>query len=387
MCLVGEEKEDIIMGRLRGLIKKEFIHFYRDPVAMALIVYHFTACIILCGYCWIAEITCLHTVVYDMNRTAISRELVERFLSTEYFDLESSVTSMEEVGKRLDSGKARIALIIPPEFTRRLGEGRPASIQFIADGSDANQAGQAIGFAKRIVATYNQKIILERLNSQGMVASHLPGIDGRLRTVFNQGMEGVYYVVIFHIVVAGLIGGLILSSTALVREKERGTIDQLMVTPTRSWEILAAKTLAPMIVALIATVFSFLVVWWFHVPCRGNPLTFFAFMWLFLIGSTGLGICVGAICRNMVQAILLSVVVWFAGICPSGIITPLQNLKPFLQKIAQVIPTTHFHIAANGIFQKGLGFAVLWSEAVKLVGIGSAFMAIGCFLAWRQFRQ
>jgi ABC-2 type transport system permease protein len=377
----------MVMGRLRGLIKKEFIHFYRDPVAMSLIVYHFTACVILCAYCLVPDAKHLSTVVYDMNRTATSRDLVERFLSTEYFNFNSSVVSMEEVKEKLDSGEARVALIIPPEFTRRLGEGSPASIQFIADGSDANQAGQAVGFAKRILATYNQEIILKNLSSQGMVVSRLPGIDGRFRTLFNQEMEGVYYVVIYHIVVAGLIGGLILSSTALVREKERGTIDQLMVTPTRSWEILVAKTVAPMIIALVATVFSFLIVWWFDMPCRGNPLTFFAYMGFFLIGITGIGICVGTICRNMLQAILLSFMVWFALIFPAGIVTPVENMKPFLQKIAQGIPTTHFNIAANGIIQKGLGFAVLWPEAVKLLGIGAVFMMLGCFLAWRQFRQ
>ena len=374
------------MGRLRGLIKKEFIHFYRDPVAMSLIIYHFTACVILCGYCFVADAKHLQTVVYDMNRTATSRDLVERFLSTEYFDLDSYVVSMEEVEEKLDSGRARVALVIPPDFTRRLGEGRVASLQFIADGSDANQAGQTIGFAKRILATYNQEIILKKLSSQGMVVSRLPGIDSRLRTLFNQEMEGVYYVVIYHIVIAGLIGGLVLSSTALVREKERGTIDQLMVTPTRSWEILVAKTVAPLIIGLVATVFSFLVVWWFDMPCRGNPLTFFAYMGFFLIGMTGIGICIGTICRNMLQAILLSFVVWFALIFPAGI-TPVTNMKPFLQKIAQGVPTTHFNIAANGIMQKGLGFAVLWPEAVKVVAIGSVFMILGCFLAWRQFRQ
>ena len=120
----------MIMGRLRGLIKKEFIHFYRDPVAMSLIVYHFTACVILCGYCFLPDAKHLNTVVYDMNRTATSRDLVERFLSTEYFDLDSSAASMEEVKEKLDSGRARVALVIPPDFTRRF-RGRKSSFPTI----------------------------------------------------------------------------------------------------------------------------------------------------------------------------------------------------------------------------------------------------------------
>jgi len=342
---------------------------------------------VLCGYCWIVDAKHLNTVVYDMNRTAISRDLIQRFVSTEYFDLAFYANSMADVKHRLDSGKAMVGLIIPPEFTRSLAEGSSAPVQFIADGSDANQAGQAVGFAKRIIATYNEEVILEELDKQGIVVSHLPGIDNRLRTLFNQEMEGVFYVVIYHIVVAGLIGGLVLSSTAFVREKERGTIDQLMVTPIRSWELLIAKTIVPLIIGLIATVFSFLVVWWFGVPCRGNPITFFAFMAFFLMGTTGIGICIGVICKNMLQAILLSFAVWFGGIFLAGIVTPVENYSAPLQKIAELIPTTHFNIAASGIFQKAIGFSVLWPEAVKLVGTGLGLLGIGCFFAWRQFRQ
>lgn len=361
------------MGRLWGLVKKEYIHFYRDPVAMGLILYFFTACIILCGYCFLFDAENLHTVIYDMNRTLTSRDIIQRFLSTEYFDLDCFATSMADVKKRLDSGKARVALVIPPEFTRNLAEGRPASLQFICDGGDANQAGQGVGFAKRIIGDLNQKIIVERLNSQGIAVSHIPAIDGRVRTLYNQELKSVYYVVIYHIVIAGLVGGLILSSTAVVREKERGTIDQILVTPTRSWELLIAKTVAPLTIGLIATVFSFLTVFWFEVPCRGNPLTFFAFMVFFLISTTGIGILIGSICQNMLQAILLSVATVFPMLFLGGVMTPLENLPPVLQKIAQFQPMSHFMIAANGIFQKGNGFSVLWPEALKLLIMGGAF--------------
>ena len=353
---------------------------------MCLIIYHFTACVFLCAYCIIFDAKHLQTVVYDMNNTATSRDLIQGFLSTEYFDLDSYAVSMAEVKKRLDSGKVKVALIIPPEFTRNLADGRPAPIQFLSDGSDTNQAGQAVGFAKRIIGTYNRKIIFERLNMQGIMISDIPRIHDELRILFNQEMEGIYYVVIYHIVAAGLIGGLILSSNALIREKERGTIDQLLVTPIRTWEFVVAKTIVPILVGLIATVFSFLVVVWFDVPCRGNPLVFFAYMGFFLLAMAGIGVCIGAICQNMLQAILLCFVVFFGIVFVSGILSPLSNMSPFLQKIAQFLPPTHFNIAANAIFQKGVGFSILWPEAVKLVGIGLGFLSIGCYFNWRQFR-
>ena len=375
------------MGRLVGLIKKEFIHCYRDPVAMLLLLYFFTVCIVMCGYCFVFDAHHLRTVIYDMDRTAISRDFIQGFLSTEYFELDSYATAMADVRKRLNSGKARVAVIIPPDFSRNIAEGSSAPVQFISDCSDANLAGQGVGFAKRITSTYNQKIILARLNSQGTAISLLPGINNQLRTFFNQAMVGVYYVVIYHIVVAGLIGGLVLSSTALVREKERGTIDQLLVTPIHSWELLIAKTIAPLTIGLIATVFSFLVVFWFDVPCKGNPFTFFVFMGFFLLGITGIGIIIGCVCKNMLQAILLSFAIWFPGVTVTGIISPLENMLPFMQKIAYIMPTTHFNVVANGIFLKGNGFSILWPQALILIGIGIGSLTFGCFLAWRQWRQ
>ncbi len=375
------------MGRIWGLIKKEYIHFYRDPIAMCLILYFFTVCIFLCGYCALSDAKHLRTVVFDMNRTLTSRDIIERFLSTEYFDLDSYAASLADVKSRLDSGKAKVALVIPPEFTRDLAKGRPAHLQFIGDGSDANQAGQGGGFAKRIIGELNRQIILERLHRRGMAVSQIPGIDVQIRALYNQELKSVYSVVIWHIATAGLIGGVILCSTAMVREKERGTIDQILVTPTRSWELLIAKTVAPFTIGLLATVFSFLVVYWFHVPMRGNPLTFFAFMGFFVLGAAGIGIMIGSVCNNTLQAILLSVGSIFPCEFVGGAMTPLENLPPLLQKMGQCLPFTHFMIAANGIFQKGNGFAILWPEALKLLGMGVGFMLVGCIIARRQWKQ
>ena len=263
----------------------------------------------------------------------------------------------------------------------------PVTIQCICDASDANQAGQGIGYAKRILADYNKNILINRLNKQGIVVKKLPGIDSRLRTFFSQEMDSIYFVVILHIVVAGLIGGLVLSSTAIVREKERGTIDQLLVTPVSAFEFVLAKTIAPLSIGLIATVFSFLVAVWFGVPCRGNVFTFFAYMAFFLIGNIGIGILVGSICANMLQAILLSYVIWFPGVALTGLLLPVENMIPFCQILGQAMPTTHFMVAANGIFQKSAGFAVLWPEALILNGTGIALFLAGYYIMRRQWKN
>ncbi|MDY6972274.1 MAG: ABC transporter permease [Thermodesulfobacteriota bacterium] len=375
------------MMRLLGLIKKEFIHFYRDPVSMVLILYHFTACIILCGYCIVFEVGHLPVVVYDMNRTKTSRDLIQRFLSTEYFDLDSYATSTANIQRRLDSGRARSAVIIPPQFSRQLNEGRKAQIQYICEATDANQAGQGIGFAKRIIGDYNKTLLLEKLNRDGSVISALPGIDCQVRTLYNQEMDEIYFIVLIHIVVAGLIGGLILSSTAFVREKERGTIDQLLVTPVKTWEFITAKITAPFTISMIATVFSFLIVCWFDVPCKGSIITFFVFMGLFLLSTVGTGILIGSVSSNMLQAIMLSFAVWFPGIAMTGMLTPFENMSPFCQKMGLCMPATHFTLAANSIFQKSLGFAVLWPQAVILIGTGILMLLLGGYVTSRRLRQ
>ena len=375
------------MQRLLGLVKKEFIHFYRDPVSMCLILYHFTACIVLCGYCFVFECYHLPMIICDSNKTKFSRELITKFIATEYFDLYSYTDNYDEIKKVIDNGSAKTALIIPPDFSRRLMADESVSIQYICDASDANLAGQGIGYAKRIVADYNTNILIKRLNKQGMTITEMPGVDTRLRTFFSQEMDSIYFVVILHIVVAGLIGGLVLSSTAIVREKERGTIDQLLVTPVNAFEFVLAKTIAPLSIGLIATVFSFLVAVWFGVPCRGNVFTFFAYMAFFLIGNIGIGILVGSICANMLQAILLSYVIWFPGVALTGLLLPVENMIPFCQMIGNAMPTKHFMVAANGIFQKSAGFAVLWPEALILNGTGIALFLAGYYIMRRQWKN
>ena len=377
----------ININRVSGLIKKEFIQFLGDKVVVGLMFYHFVVCIILCGYSFLFLSENIKFVVYDMNHTERSRELIDRFQHTEAFTLYGHVTSMGEVNRLFNSGRTRAALIIPAEFSRDLAKGRRADVQFIVDASDVNQAGQSVGYASKIVAAFNRDVTLTRLNREGTPATSLPGVSDAVRPIYNQGLREINFVVISHILVAGVIGGLMLASTAIVREKERGTIDQLLVTPTRSIELLLAKMLAPLMICLIATVFSFLVVAWFHVKLRGSILVFFIFMALFLTSQIGIGALIGCLCNNSLQAILLSFVAWFPSLFLCGLATPVENMPPFMQAIGNVIPTTPFMDAANAIFAKGQGFFDLWREALKLILAGGILLSLSARVMWKQWKQ
>ncbi len=367
-----------------SLVKKEFIHFFRDPIVAGLILYHFTVCIVLCGYSFMLESHHLKVTVYDMSQSSTSRDFIGRFFATEHFDVDRYVENMGQVRARINSGDAQAALIIPAGFSRNIVDGKGGDVQYIADGSDANMAGQGVGNAAAIIETINRELTLESLKRQGQPLDTLPGISNQIRPLYNQGMREVYFVVISHILIAGIIGGLILSSTAIVREKEFGTIDQLLVTPITTFELLLAKSVAPLMICMVATAFSFLVVFLFKVPLKGNIFVFFTFTALFLSSMIGLGVFIGSICNNMLQTILLSFLIWFPFSFLSGAATPVENMLPAIQAIAGVIPATHYMIAANAIFQKGLGFSELWPQALNLFISAILLFSLGAGITWWQ---
>ncbi len=376
------------MYQFINLVKKEFIHFVRDPIVAGLICYHFTVCIVLCGYSFLLEAQHFKVTVYDMNRSSVSREFTDQFFANEYFDLDIRANNMSQVKARIDKGEAQAALIIPASFSRNILDGLGGDVQYIADGSDANLAGQGVGYASAIIKDINQKLSLEGLGHHGQKIDSLPGIYNQVRPLYNQGIHEVYHVVISHILVAGIIGGLILSSTAVVREKQLGTIDQLLVTPLSTFKLLLAKSVAPLLICLFATSFSFLVVYWFGVPFKGSILAFFTFSVLFQSSMVGIGILIGTICNNMLQTILLSFLVWFPFAFLSGVITPVENLIPAIRAISDVFPATHFMDASNAIFQKeDVGFIDLWPQFANLVLTAVLLFSIGAGLTWKRWRQ
>ena len=374
------------MNPFFSLVKKEFIHFFRDPIVAGLILYHFTACIILCGYSFILDSHHLKVAVYDMSRSEISRELTSRFFATEYFDLSQYVEDMDELTTLINSGEVQAALIFPEDFSRNIEGGKGGALQYIADGSNANMAGQGLGYASQILGNINRDLMLSEARRQGYLIDELPEVSNKIRFLYNQGVREVYFIVISHILVAGIIGGLMLSSTAVVREKELGTIDQLLVAPISIVELLLAKSIAPLIICMVATMFSFLVVFMFDVPLKGNVFTFLGFAALFISSMIGIGILLGSICNNMLQTILLSFLIWFPSSFLSGVITPIDNMLPAIKAIANALPATHFMTASNGIFQKGLGFSDLIPEAIILSTSAIVLFSIGASITWWKLR-
>ena len=344
---------------------------------LALIFYYYTVCIILCGYAWNFDVKHLKTVIYDMNRTRLSREIVYRFISTEYFDFEGYVNSIRDLERYISSGKATVGIVIPPDFSEYLQKGREAKLQIIVDSTNANQGNIAIGHAYRIVSAFSKDIALKKINIP------FPEIDNKIRVFYDPDLKSVYFVVIGHIVIAAFIGSLILPSTGVVREKERGTIEQLVVTPIRYWEIIAAKAIAPTVVGLVALIPSLFISFWFEVPFNGNLLLFFFFSLLLLYGMLGLGIFVGSICSNMLQTVLLCFLIIFPGVILGGTIVPFESMPRLFRVLSYLFPLRYYMIAAMGIFLKDLGLKVLWKEALSLFIFGTLLF----YLSVKKFKK
>ncbi|MEW6681489.1 MAG: ABC transporter permease [Nitrospirota bacterium] len=359
-------------GRLAAVMRKELIQFLRDRLMLFLIVYLYTVEILMCTYALSFDVRHLPTVVADFDRSAASRLLAERFRSSGYFDVNHQTTRDVEIAGLLNRGKALAALVIPPEFSRRLAAGTPVSVQLLLDGSNANTASVAQGYAQRIVQAY----ALERFQASVPEPPVLP-VEHRPRIWYNSELKYAYFMVLSMIALAGMMVGVITTAAGIVREKESGTIEQMLVTPVRPAELLVAKMLPMLLVGLLALVPSLLIAAWVGVPMRGSLALFFLFSAVFLVSSMGIGILVATFADTLQQALLMSFFALFPVLFLSGTLVPVESMPVGFQYLAELSPLTHYMEAILGIFLKGVGMEVLWHSFAVIVLIAAVLLAGG----------
>ena len=362
--------------RLAALLRKELTQFLRDSTMLLLVLYLHTVEVVMCTVALSFDVSNLPTVLADFDRSAESRLLTERFRSSGYFNIEHATVRDGEVARLLDGGEALAAIVIPPEFSRRLATGAPVAVQLLLDGANANTASVAQGYARRIVQNY----AMER--SQVLTAAP-PPIDYRPRVWYNSELRYSYFMVLSMIALAGMLVGVIVSAASIVREKESGTIEQMMVTPIRPAEMIAAKMLPTLLVGLVALLPSLLIAAWFGVPMRGSLILFFLFSAVFLLSSMGIGILIATFTETLQQALLTSFFALFPVLFLSGTLVPVESMPLGVQYLAQLSPLTHYMDALLGIFLKGVGLEVLWPQAAALAGIGAVLLG-GSIVRFRK---
>jgi len=373
--------------RLLSLIRKEFIQTFRDVPIVILVIYTFAE-IALCGWALTMDVKNVPTAVLDRDNSPASRALLDNFRQTEAFNLDFYPASEDVVERLLDSGQASLGLIIPPNLGRDLAGGQPTSIQVLADGTQPTEALLALSYVNQIVRGYSANIEMQRLNRSGQSLTGVSQVVNNIRAWYLPELRYIHFVMVSMVTLAVVMLGVLLAAAGVVREKENGTMEQLMVTPIRPAELILAKV-SPMVLMevvglLIGLAISYFV---FGVAPHGNLIgtlsLFIALSSLAFLASAGIGILIATYAKNLMQALLLSFFVLFPMMFLSGTLTPVSAMPNWLQWIANVSPMTHYLALSLGVFLKGVGLGVVWPHVAALGG----FTVLILWLALRRFRK
>jgi ABC-2 type transport system permease protein len=354
-------------SRLLSLIRKEFIQIMRDPRTLAIIFVMPVFMLILLGYAATNDVRNIDLAVYDQDLSPASRRLLEAYKQADYFRISHIVGSEEELRELIDNNSARAGIIIPPGYGREVTGGGAAAVAFVLDGSDPTVAGTALSAATMIGQTQSTKLQVQRLEQRGLAAVMQPPIDVRTQVWYNPGLMSS------HFMVPAMIGmilqylGTMLTATAIVRERERGTIEQLIVTPLRSQELVLGK-LTPYVILTFWDVIEVLVVGvlLFNMPINGDITLLLALTSLFMITTLGIGLFISTIANTQQEAMLTTMFTILPSIFLSGFFFPLAAMPGWLQVLSYLIPLRYFLIIARGIVIKGVGLSALWPEVLAL---------------------
>ena len=373
------------MQRVGLLIWKELIELRGDPRLFGVVILAPIIQLFLLGYAATTDVRNVPVVVADADRSAASRDLVERFNASPNFSVIAVVSGFNEVDPYLERGLAWMALAIPPNYGESLGAGRPQTLQVIADGSDANSSNVALGYATNLIAGYIQELIVGRAGSMPGAGSMLgagsipaSGIDARVRVWFNPRLESHDFMIPGVLALLLLVVTTNLSSMGIVREKELGTLEQLNVTPLRRWQLIVGKLLP---YALIGMIDAFLViavaVLWFQIPLRGSVWLLLALTLIYLLTTLGLGLFVSTVSSTQQQAMMTTTFFFLTPmIYLSGFVFPIENMPPVIQFVTYLIPLRYFLVIVRSIFLKGVGLETLWPQVAALTVWGVVILSL-----------
>ncbi len=361
--------------RLASIIRKEFIQIIRDSRTMVLIIVMPILQLFLLGYAATTDVKNVPLAVWDQNRTAQSRTLLDAFRSADYFNIAYIVGSQDEYRNLIENGQARAVLIIPPDYDRELSQGR-AQVLMVLDGSDATVGSTALSAAHLIGQAYATKVMTDQTALSGHAASLDPPVQVSTQVWYNPDLISAYFMIPG---VVGMILSMItamLTATAVVRERERGTIEQLIVTPIRSWELIVGKLL-PYVALAFVDVFEILIIghFWFQVPIRGDMSLILLLSGLFIISSLGIGLFASTIANTQQEAMITVLVTMLPSIFLSGFFFPIEAMPQFLQVVSYLIPLRFYLVIIRALMIKGVGAEALQNEIIALVIFAIVIMA------------
>jgi ABC-2 type transport system permease protein len=364
------------------VLVKEVLQLRRDRRMVAMMVVGPLVQLLVLGYAANLDVVDIPMIVVDHDRTAESRDLVDRFVASGYFEVVGSEDSVAGIDPWLVDGRAQIALVVDRDYGADLLGGRGPRVQVIADGTDSNSAVVGLGYASRIVSTVGAEMVRARLERTRARAG---AIDLVGRVWYNPDLQSRWFYVPAIIAMTLMLLTMITPSMAVVREKEVGTLEQISVTPVRPWQLIVGKLLPFFVVGVLdlflATATALAV---FRVPLRGSLAALLVLTLPFLLNTLGLGLLASTLVRTQQQAMLASVfLLMLPQIYLSGLIFPIENMPHLIQLGTYGIPLRYYAVIVRGVFLKGAGLATLWPQAAVLTLYGVAVLA----LASLRFRK
>lgn len=360
-----------MLRRLKEMLIKEFIQIFRDPRTRFIIFLPPIIQLVVFGYAVTTDVKNAATAIYDQDNSVASREMVSRFIRSRYFKVGKYIQQEEQIRRLIDHSQVKAVLQINKGFEEDLRSGRTAQVQMIVDATDSNTAGILLDYGQRIVQEYSQEILLDRVaRSVGPVRA-IGGLDLQSRAWFNDNLESRNFYVPGVIAILLMLVTLMLTSMAIVREKEMGTMEQIMVTPISSMEFILGKTLPFALIGFFDMVLVVLIAWgWFEVPIRGNLGWLFLGTGLYLMTTLGMGLLISTISRTQQQALMTTFFYFQPMILLSGFMFPIENMPEAAQWLTYLDPLRYFLVIIRGIFLKGIGPEILWPQMLALLVMG-----------------
>lgn len=361
--------------RLLALMRKEFTQILRDPRTLALAIIMPIVQLFLLGYAATSDVRNVPLAVVDRDRSPAARELLDAYRAADYFTIAYDIDSEDELRGLVDRGEVGVGLIIPPGYGATLAAGGTTRVAFILDGSDPAIASTALSAAQLIAQAHSVEIQVQRLERSGLLVSTELPLQADTQVWYNPDLRDAFFMVpgVAAMVLFAITS--ILTANAVVRERERGTIEQLIVTPIRPWELVVGKLVPYSLLALLNTLEVLLIgSLWFGVPIRGSLMLVFGLSALFLLTSLGIGLLASSIANTQQEAMLTVYLALLPSIFLSGFLFPIEAMPKVLQWVSYAIPLRYYLTIIRALLLKGVGVAELQSEIIALAVFGIFLM-------------
>lgn len=364
------------MKTIIQFIIKELLQFKRDKKMLAVVFMAPILQLILLGYGANMDVDIVHTTIFDQDKTVTSREYIRNLEESGYFSIDYYTSSYKEVTELINDGKTLVGIVIPKDFEKKINRRETVSVQTLFEGSDGNTASISLGYIQGITNRFSQKVILETKDKYGIIIPVAGSLVPEVRVWYNPEMKTRNYMVPGIMGLILMITTLSLMSMAIVREREIGTLEQLIVTPIKKYQLLIGKLIPFTLIGFVVLVIVMIIMTqWFGIEVKGNKFYLLFTALLFVLSNLGLGLFVSTVSKTQQQAMMASV---FALMMPmiylSGFAFPIENMPQVVQYITYLIPLRYFITILRGIVLKGIGFSSLWVETLILFGMGAALL-------------